>query len=434
MLRPLSRTALRVVVAVWLAVLLLALLLLGATPRLLPAAQAAPSLEATADHPFSDPTWFPLREPAKIGCAKSGCGTRSDHGYDAIDLLGAQGDPVYAAGAGIAHIGGNSGACKSSSESQESGRWIWVDHGGGVVSRYHHLDSIKVKEGQLVTPATEIGTMGHSGDIPPCTTNYLHFEVRHGGVSGDRVDFGPLRGCGSKGLLRLPQALGFTSWNDPGLHPAQRFSSPTLDSRCITAEWTTTAGTPALQVSRARGAVTVAVDAPAGAGSWAADLQIWRPSLKAWRTLSVSTVAAGAGITVFTDGVEDARRYRVRVGIHSGAGWSAWSGYREAVGLPAAPSVRYLQWKKKSSSSKSYLHYGWTRPDELGGTVKGYTVARRCGSTSSSLGGWKTSTTGGSTEYKNLRSLKKVKVCEVRVQARNAAGTGAWSTTKRISR
>jgi murein DD-endopeptidase MepM/ murein hydrolase activator NlpD len=153
-----------------------------------------PAKPTQSAHPFSDPTWFPLRTPATIGCAKSGCGTSSDHGFDAIDLLGNRGDPVYAAGAGVAHIGGNSGGC-SGSDAVEAGRWVWIDHGGGVTSRYRHLDSIAVRDGQLVTPATRIGAMGHSGDVPPCSTNYLHFEVRHGGLDGDRVDFGPLRGC-----------------------------------------------------------------------------------------------------------------------------------------------------------------------------------------------------------------------------------------------
>ncbi|RYF05437.1 MAG: plasmid pRiA4b ORF-3 family protein, partial [Deltaproteobacteria bacterium] len=54
--------------------------------------------------------------------------------------------------------------------------------------------TITIEEGQLVTPATRIGTMGHSGDLPPCQTTYLHFEVLHDaqsdGQGGERVDFG----------------------------------------------------------------------------------------------------------------------------------------------------------------------------------------------------------------------------------------------------
>jgi murein DD-endopeptidase MepM/ murein hydrolase activator NlpD len=403
----------------------------GAAAPAAPPASAAPSLTApTAAHPYSDPTWFPLRTPAKVGCAKSGCGTKADHGYFAIDLLGDQGDPVHAAGAGVAHVGGNSGACKSSSETS-GGRWVWVDHGGGVVSRYHHLDSIDITDGQRVTPATRIGTMGHSGDVPPCTTNYLHFEVRHGGVTGERVDFGTLRGCAAGRTVSLPQVLGATGWNDPALHPRQRFSTPQLDSRCVTADWTSSPTSPAPAVQRSADAVTVGVPA-SQATSWAAELQIWRPSLKAWRPVTTAHVRSASSVRLAAD--ETGRRYRVRAAVHGGRGWSAWSAYREAVGAPAAPPVRYLQWKKKSSKTKSYLHYGWSRPRDLGGTIQRYDVTRRCGRTAATLGAWKSTTSPLSKAYKNLRGLKKAKVCEVKVRAVNAAGPGAWSVTRRISR
>ena len=404
----------------------------GVTAPALPPAAAAPALTApTAAHPYSDPSWFPLRAPARVGCAKSGCGTPADHGYFAIDLLGNQGDPVHAAGAGIAHVGGNSGACQTSNETS-GGRWIWIDHGGGVVSRYHHLDSILVTEGQRVTPATRIGTMGHSGDVPPCTTNYLHFEVRHGGVNGERVDFGTLRSCAASSPVQLPQVLGASGWNDPALHPAKRFTTPLLDSRCVTEDWSASPSSPRPVVRRSAAAVTVSVTRPAGTSSWAAELQIWRPSLSAWRPVTTTFVESSSSVRL--EAGETGRRYRVRTAAHAGQAWSAWSGYQEAVGTPAAPPLRYLQWKKKSSKTKSYLHFGWSRPDAVGGAVRSYTVVRRCGSSASSLGAWKSSTTPVRTAYKNLRGLKRAKVCEVKVRAVNAAGAGAWSTTRRITR
>ena len=108
-------------------------------PALLAPADAATLTTTSSAHPYGDPVWFPLRNPASVGYAKSGCGTKSDHGYWAIDFLGTRGDPVYAAGAGIAHIGGNSGACVTSGSDNNGGRWVWVDHGAGVVTKYHHL-------------------------------------------------------------------------------------------------------------------------------------------------------------------------------------------------------------------------------------------------------------------------------------------------------
>src|SRR5438045_335133 len=137
-----------------------------------------------------------------------------DEGCWAIDLLGQQGDPVYAAGAGIFHIGAIDTSCKTASSPDSPGTWVWIDHGGGVVSRYHHLDAVTATEGALVTPSTQIGRMGHSGDFAPCTTNYLHFEVRHGGVKGTRVDPGQLAGCLGTSRQSYPQVFGYSSWND----------------------------------------------------------------------------------------------------------------------------------------------------------------------------------------------------------------------------
>lgn len=428
---PASPFSVRLALVGWLALVVVGLLVV--TPGSTPEAVAAPASPTSASHPYSDPTWFPLRTPTRVGCTKDGCRTASDHGYDAIDLQGSQGDPVYAAGAGIAHVGGDSGTCSGSGE-VGGGRWVWIDHGGGVVSRYHHLDAIAITEGQLVTPATRIGSMGHSGDVPPCTTNYLHFEVRHGGRDGQRVPFGSLRGCGAKGPLQLPQALGFSSWDDPGLHPVTRLTTPRLDSSCVTPDWMTSGTRPAPWVTRSGSAVRVGLDLPAGAQQWAVDLEIWRPSLAAWKTITSTTVPGSTSIGTFTEGVENGRRYRVQVAVHTGRGWSLWSTPREAVGVPSAPPLRYLEWKKQSSNKKSYLHYGWTRPDDGGSAVTGYTVARRCGGDATSLGSWKTTKVSAGTAYKNLRSLKKAKVCDVRIQARNEAGAGAWSAPARIRR
>ena len=131
----------------------------------------ADSVAPDPEHPFSDPVWWPLRDPARVSCAKTNC-EGPYHGYDAIDFIGELGAPVHAAGAGILHIGGVSAGCGS--VDGHAGTWVWVDHGPAGSTRYYHLDTITASEGDYVTPATQIGTMGHSGDAAPCTTNYLH--------------------------------------------------------------------------------------------------------------------------------------------------------------------------------------------------------------------------------------------------------------------
>ena len=40
--------------------------------------------------------------------------------------------------------------CRGTGTSTDFGTWVWVDHGGGVVSKYGHLASIAVKDGQQV--------------------------------------------------------------------------------------------------------------------------------------------------------------------------------------------------------------------------------------------------------------------------------------------
>ena len=237
---PFPRTTSRVALLLVLAAVGLAMLSQPAValPRSVQG-QAAPSrpavgIVATVDraHPFSDPLWLPLRNPARVSCAMSNCTKGTYHGYWAIDLVGAKGDPVYAAGAGVLHVGDVDPGCKTSATDIEAGTWVWVDHGGGRITRYYHLDSITATEGQRVTPTTVIGLMGHSGDVVPCTTNYLHFEVRSGGVTGVRVNPGSLLACTGQGRIRLPDAFGATTWDDPML-PGRKVSTPVTTSSCI---------------------------------------------------------------------------------------------------------------------------------------------------------------------------------------------------------
>jgi murein DD-endopeptidase MepM/ murein hydrolase activator NlpD len=54
------------------------------------------------------------------------------------------------------------------------GNYIDIDHGNGYVTRYAHLDDIKVRRGQFVDKGKVIGTVGSSGgSIAP----HLHYEV-----------------------------------------------------------------------------------------------------------------------------------------------------------------------------------------------------------------------------------------------------------------
>jgi murein DD-endopeptidase MepM/ murein hydrolase activator NlpD len=72
------------------------------------------------------------------------------------------------------------------------GRQVWIDHGGGIVTRYAHLESVaELTVGQRVTAGTVIGAVGSSGY--PQGGPHLHLEVRIGddyfgdGLSGDAL-------------------------------------------------------------------------------------------------------------------------------------------------------------------------------------------------------------------------------------------------------
>ena len=66
------------------------------------------------------------------------------------------------------------------------GRFVEIDHGNGVVTRYGHLRRIYVKRGQEITYRTKIGQMGNSGRS---TGTHLHYEIHVNKRSVDPLKF-----------------------------------------------------------------------------------------------------------------------------------------------------------------------------------------------------------------------------------------------------
>ncbi len=66
------------------------------------------------------------------------------------------------------------------------GRQVWIDHGGGLVTRYAHLDGIApgIEDGVYVQAGDVLGYVGESGTpesvTAPGTEYHLHFEIRVG--------------------------------------------------------------------------------------------------------------------------------------------------------------------------------------------------------------------------------------------------------------
>lgn len=108
------------------------------------------------------------------GHESSGFGWRSDpihhraKFHKGTDYRAKQGTPVYAAGAGrVVFVGQQRGY----------GNIVYVDHGGGVVTRYAHLSRFETHRDTLVTDGALIGRVGATGRA---TGPHLHFEIRLG--------------------------------------------------------------------------------------------------------------------------------------------------------------------------------------------------------------------------------------------------------------
>ena len=160
---------------------------------------------------FTGPVWSPLRAAARVSCVRTNC-PGPFHGNWAIDFVDTDRstfEPIHAVAPGIVHIGelmGNN-TCRVP---VVYGSWVWVDHGAGRTTRYTHLFNVLVKEGQRVTPRTQLASMGHNGNRPPCKVNYLHLEFR---VNNVRVPPPPMFACVGTRRVTMPASLGYAEWN-----------------------------------------------------------------------------------------------------------------------------------------------------------------------------------------------------------------------------
>jgi murein DD-endopeptidase MepM/ murein hydrolase activator NlpD len=104
---------------------------------------------------------------------------RSPH--SGVDFRGAAGTPVLAAAAGRVAL---------AASHFFPGNSVFIDHGGGLISMYFHLDTMTVAEGEEVDRGQVIGTVGSTGRS---TGPHLHFGVRwHGARIDPNLLLGPV--------------------------------------------------------------------------------------------------------------------------------------------------------------------------------------------------------------------------------------------------
>lgn len=85
---------------------------------------------------------------------------------------GTCGSPIWAASAGTV---------RSAGIQPYRGYTVWIDHGGGIVTGYFHMQagSLRVTAGQQVAVGTQLGTMGATGYSLGC---HLHFQIERDGT------------------------------------------------------------------------------------------------------------------------------------------------------------------------------------------------------------------------------------------------------------
>jgi murein DD-endopeptidase MepM/ murein hydrolase activator NlpD len=95
--------------------------------------------------------------------------TRSSSPHPGIDIAVPMNSYVRASGAGVVKVAG---------EDTVYGKYIVIDHGGGVESIYGHASRLLVSQGTRVKRLQVIALSGSTGQS---TAPHLHFEVRKSG-------------------------------------------------------------------------------------------------------------------------------------------------------------------------------------------------------------------------------------------------------------
>lgn len=97
--------------------------------------------------------------------------------HTGMDISAKMGTPIYATANGTVQQSGNDGAYGISVE---------IKHGGGLVTKYGHMQKTAVVEGQQVKRGELIGYVGRTGRA---TGPHVHYEVRLSGVATNPTQY-----------------------------------------------------------------------------------------------------------------------------------------------------------------------------------------------------------------------------------------------------
>lgn len=93
--------------------------------------------------------------------------------HDGIDISRPAGTPVKPLSSGVVTFAGNNGGY---------GQMVEITHENGLTSRYAHLSTLSVHEGEQVSPEQLIGEVGQTG---LATGPHLHLEILRRGIPID---------------------------------------------------------------------------------------------------------------------------------------------------------------------------------------------------------------------------------------------------------
>lgn len=133
------------------------------------------SLSETTENTVTPPPSSSWENPLAPGSYTVSQGFHS--GHNAIDLAADIGTPIEAA---------RSGTVVLVTTDQYGGKYIDIDHGSGLKTRYLHLSTFSVSPGTQVNDDTKIGEVGNTG---LSTGPHLHFEVWQNGVRQNPTNY-----------------------------------------------------------------------------------------------------------------------------------------------------------------------------------------------------------------------------------------------------
>lgn len=149
--------------------------------------QAALDAQAAAEAAAAEAARPAAVPPIQGARLTSSFGSRWGTQHGGADLAAPMLTPEYAAMDGVVLRAGPASGF---------GQAVYIQHENGDVTVYGHMEKILVSAGQVVQAGETIALVGSRGQS---TGPHLHFEVRAGGIDGEKID--PLAWLAERGVV-----------------------------------------------------------------------------------------------------------------------------------------------------------------------------------------------------------------------------------------